>query len=125
MKRMRGSVSFEAVLALNFILIPAMALLAESSRVRLQRLVLHASAFHYVRQRALGSDNRESISATKVFRPLLGRAERRQASQTHHWESGQYPSSREVWGRVRVRVHSFFPELQPRFQVTERCRFSW
>lgn len=122
---MRGSILVEAVLALSFVVIPALALQLEIARVVLNRALLHASVFHFVRHRGLGSSKRTALLATRPLTNRLLKWERRQARAFEHWEEGQYPSRRELWAKVQVRYLTWFPWVQNQMQVTESCRFFW
>lgn len=125
MKRMRGSVLVEAVLALSFVVIPAIAVQFELIRTVWNRVVLQVSAFQFVRHRALGSSKAEAIAATRELTAVLLKSEKWQTRRLEHWEDGLYPSKNEVWSRVQVRYRTWFPFLQRQVQVTESCRFSW
>ncbi len=122
---MRGSVLVEAVLALSFVFVPVVALQLEMARIVWNRVLLHASVFHYVRHRGLGSSKRESLEATRGLQAILLLPERRQARSLDHWDDGRYLSQHQVWARVQVRTQTWFPFLQKQVQVTETCRFLW
>lgn len=119
-----GSILFETLLTLFFIVLPLCGMQMELIRAAQYQVVLHHISFLLARSVGLGGEARRAfIQATQLVTEGLGDRERFRILNKSDWFVQERGGGLEA--KVRYRYPGLIPVFYSRPQMTKKCLFCW